>query len=736
MNDHVDSSTVETANDRLSTPGIRSIVTLLRGRAGLRCLIAVTLSACLASQSASADAPIGPVNPASRPNAKTDSTTVKIPKSVATHLESYCVDCHGADPEDVSGGFDILQRVEQLTLKDADEAVAIIEAIETRRMPPQDAAQPAHDDRAQVLDELEANLHANLKGQSKPPTASIRRMNRFQYNNAVTDLFQLNCLVFTLPEKIMREHGRYFDPSSGVMPDQVSVGNRPLGKSQMIEPRLAGVAAFPQDLRAEHGYDNQTDHLSMSPLLMEAFLQLGNSITNSPDFNPKRVGIWSTFFAPPEDGEEAMQRVEEILPPFLNLAFRGRVTDPLIDRYKNYARRKLDEGKSFTATMKDVAAAIISSPRFYYLYTPELKTDQGAQSEPSAQIDSLELASRLSLFLWGSIPDTEMLTAAKSGRLLTPEGLDEQITRMLLDRKLKRFCDSFPSQWLQLERLISSIPNRELYPDFYFSKYRRSMHMMLEPLLLFETVLVENRSILELIDPTFSYRSPLLETAYGELKSAAGQLPGGGGQVTSLTFSRVPIADRRSGGVITNAAVMTMTSGPERTQPITRGAWVAGVIFNDPPNPPPADVPPLQENANPKDVHQTLREQLDAHRERSDCRGCHEQIDPLGFALENYDAVGKWRATYANGLEIDASGTIFNQNHYVDPTQFKDAILEQKHRFSRALTEHIAAFALGRKMTVHDRQELQTIAQELKENDYQLQALIRAIAHSTLFRSN
>ena len=127
---------------------------------------------------------------------------------------------------------------------------------------------------------------------------------------------------------------------------------------------------------------------------------------------------------------------------------------------------------------------------------------------------------------------------------------------------------------------------------------------------------------------------------------------------------------------------------------------------------------------------------MDAHRERSDCRGCHEQIDPLGFALENYDAVGKWRATYANGLEIDASGTIFNQNHYVDPTQFKDAILEQKHRFSRAFTEHIAAFALGRKMTVHDRQELQTIAQELKENDYQLQALIRAIAHSTLFRSN
>ena len=215
-------------------------------------------------------------------------------------------------------------------------------------------------------------------------------------------------------------------------------------------------------------------------------------------------------------------------------------------------------------------------------------------------------------------PTRNFSPLATKGTLHQTEVLTAQVDRLLNDTRLKRFCDSFPSQWLQLERIVSSVPNRDKFPSFFFSKYRASMHMMLEPLLLFETVLIEDRSIIELIDPDFGYRSPLLASWYG--KSGKSKK---GGQVTAVTFQRVPIKDRRQGGVITNAAVMTMTSTPDRTQPITRGAWIASVIFNDPPKPPPADVPPLPEAKDAETRQMTLRERLATHRTRPDCAGCH-----------------------------------------------------------------------------------------------------------------
>ena len=270
---------------------------------------------------------------------------------------------------------------------------------------------------------------------------------------------------------------------------------------------------------------------------------------------------------------------------------------------------------SFTDSMKSVASAAIASPQFLYLY----HRDAGEQ-------DLYALASRLSFFLWGSIPDDELLSLAKQGKLRQTDVLAQEVERMLNDKKVKRFCDSFPSQWLQLERIISSQPNREQFPDFYFAKFRYSMHMMLEPLLVFETILVENRSVLELIHSPFSYRSGQLDSLYYE---GRGGVKSRGGP-TVIPFQRVAVKNHREGGVITTAAVMTMTSGPERTKPITRGAWLAAVIFNDPPEPPPADAPPLGESPSADERELTLRERLVLHRERASCAGCHEQIDPLG----------------------------------------------------------------------------------------------------------
>ena len=642
-------------------------------------------------------------------------------------LQSNCVKCHGQDGK-VKGKVNLLEIEDHAALAGNPELLEeLIGVIEFEEMPPEDEPQMKPAERAKLLADLKALLRASVtsKGEKAFEHTPIRRMNRFQYNNAVVDLLDLKCIVFTLPERMLREHAGYFKPETGKMGDVVSVGSRPLGKSQMIEPRLAGVAAFPQDLRAEHGFDNQADHLSLSPLLMESFLKLGRSITGSPDFGPRNVGIWKEFFLPPGPKLDRDTELRSRLEKFLSRAFRGPVDQATLDRYLNFASRQLEAGEDYTETMKSVTAAVIASPRFLYLY------DRSGEETIAEPISDLELASRLSFFLWGSLPDEELISLAAAGKLKTPEVLDAQVGRMLKDKKLKRFCDSFPAQWLQLERIISSVPNRKKFPGFYFSKYRDSMHMMLEPLLLFETVLIEDQSIVQFIDSDFTYRSGLLQDAYGELRE--GDAGGKGGGVTVLKFHRMPVSDRRNGGLITNAAVMTMTSGPERTQPITRGAWVAGVIFNNPPAPPPADVPPLGEKPAEGEEHLTLRERLSAHRQRSDCKGCHDQIDPLGFALENFDAVGRWRSKYENGRDVDMSGNLFRKHPFASVAEFKDAILDEKDRFTRGFAGHLLAFALARELGPADQVALDEIAARTIASDYKFHALIKEIVRSEPF---
>ncbi len=655
-------------------------------------------------------------------------------KRIVPAFQKHCIKCHGNDANGsekvIEGDVDLTLLLPENYSRNVELIGDLIHVLDLEEMPPEDEPELDPKLRQQLIKELKSIRQATLSKQKRYAPTPIRRMNRFQYNNAVTDLFELKCIVFTLPERMMREHNGYFKPASGKMADVVTVGSRPLGKSQMIERRLAGVAAFPQDLRAEHGYDNRADHLSLSPLLMESFLKLGQSITQSPDFGPRNVGVWKSFFATPKNVTEYERAVRERLKPFLTRAFRKTVDQKTVDRYVAFAMRQIDSGVPFEGAMKSVAAATIASPKFLYLY------DKSAAESGFEPADDFELASRLSFFLWGSLPDKELLETATKGKLSDPKQLISQFQRMLKDKKLKRFCDSFPSQWLQLERIISSVPNQQKFPKFYFAKYRDSMHMMLEPLLLFETVLIENKSITQFIDSDFTYRSLLLENAYQELQSE--QYKGknvNGGAVGVLRFIRVPVSDRRTGGVITNAAVMTMTSGPERTQPITRGAWMAGVIFNDPPEPPPADVPALGEKPPTGEENLTLRERLAMHRERSDCRGCHEQIDPLGFALENYNAVGVWRNKYENDRDVDMSGTLFRKHRFTNVVEFKDAILLEKKRFARGFAGHLLSFALGRELGAADQIALDQITEQAEENDYKIQALLRAVVLSEPFRT-
>jgi hypothetical protein len=636
-------------------------------------------------------------------------------------FEEHCIKCHGLEGK-VKGDLNLLEIGSATELiSDPEQLEEIIDALDFEDMPPEEEEPLDPGLRNSLLDGLRAMLDTAITTQVEPVPTPMRRMNRFQYNNSVQDLFELDVEVFTLPERMLREYGDYFKPQTGAMPTSLNVGSRPLGKSQMIEPRLSGVGPFPQDLRAEHGYDNQADHLSLSPLLMESFLKLSRSIVESPDFNEETCGIWGSFFAAPASTENLESVIEYRLREFLTRAFKEPVDDKTLERYTTNALGRFESGESFTDTMKLMASAALASPRFLYL------RDAGANDDAYAK--DLALASRLSYFLWGSLPDPMLLERAANSELSNPQILAKEIDRLLTDHKLKRFCDSFPSQWLQLDRIISSTPDPETWPEFYFSKYRGSMHMMLEPLLLFETILIENRSILELIDSNYSYRSEYLQSWYQD-GSQPERMP-----VVQVPFERVMLKDRRYGGVITTAAVMTMTSSASRTQPITRGAWVASVIFNNPPEPPPADVPPLPEKSDEIDIESlTLRERLNAHRENLDCAGCHNRIDPLGFALENYDATGLWRDYYENGRIVDAAGKLFRKHAFGDIVGFKDAILAERDRFVRAFASHMLSFALGREIHVADSPAIDLITQATINDGYRMQTLIKEIVLSEPFR--
>jgi hypothetical protein len=551
-------------------------------------------------------------------------------------------------------------------------------------------------------------------------------MTRFQYNNAVQDLLQLKVEVFTLPERMLREYNNYFQPASGKMPDSVRVGSRPLGKSQLIERCLAGVTAYPQDLRAEHGYDTQADHLTMSPLLLESFMQLGLSIVSSPDFHEGSVGVWQELFAPPAEVNATTvdELIQDRLQQFLTRAFRAAVDKTTLQRYTAFGVLQYKRGGDFTEAMKSVVAATIASPQFFYLGQHSDRGDKG--SKTGFTENDFALASKLSFFLWGSIPDDELLRLAATGELHRPEVLSAQVTRMLDSEFTKRFCDSFPAQWLQLEQIISATPDPVLFPEYYFLKYNAGMNLMAEPLLLFETVLVEDLSILQFIDSDFSYRSPMLTTWYDAAKPVAFHGPG------ELVFKRVPVTDRRQGSIFTNAAIMTMTSRSDQTQPITRGVWVATVILNDPPEPPPADVPLLKNVEDPAD-ELSIREKFAAHQLNASCASCHRKIDPLGFVLENYNPVGFWRDEYSNGKPVDSNGVLLGQHAFTNVVEFKDALLLEKDRFTAALAKHLLTYALGRRIDYRDVLAVEGIVQGTAKSEYRMRALLREVVLSEAF---
>lgn len=648
---------------------------------------------------------------------------------------SHCFQCHG-DEGEVNGQFDLRSfgSVNELLAKPALLA-KVVQVVRDGEMPPPGDVELKDDARQAFLQRLESWLGQSLREYASPPRTPVRRMNRFQYGNAVVDLLDLNVALFSLPECICRDFSNYFQPQTGEMPQAVKVGNRALGKSQLIAPRLSGVVPFPQDPKASNGFDNRADLLTISPVLMESFLELSRSIFNSPDFGPKTCRQWKTYFEPPVSIDPALEIVlRQRLEQFLTAAFRQPVDAETLDRYARFATERLNNGDDFTTAMKAAAIAALTSPRFLYL------GDSATTGKRPEAVSDIELASRMSFFLWSSGPDDELLSTAIEGRLADDKMIAEHADRMMNSPRMKRFCDAFASQWLRIEHLISSEPDHRMFPDFYkfgtqSGARRGSVHLMLEPLLVFETVFVENRSIDQFIHSDFSYRSKQVTEFLTHSKTYSNDARGPSyAQIAS--FERVPITSKREGGVITTAAVLAMTSGPTETKPITRGKWIVETLFNNPPPPPPANVPDLAEAEPDKAKVKTLmlREKFALHRTRSDCASCHAKIDPFGFALENYDPIGRWRDTDATGRPIDAGGKLFNRLSFDSIEQFKDALLTERERFARGFAGHLLKYALGRELDPTDQPALDRIVSASAADDFRLRGMMKQVILSEPFR--
>lgn len=406
-----------------------------------------------------------------------------------------------------------------------------------------------------------------------------------------------------------------------------------------------------------------------------------------------------------------------ILATLARRAFRRPVTDadvaPLLAFYER-GRRAGD----FEDGIQRALEALLVAPDFLLRVEAEPR-----QLAPGAvyRLSDLDLASRLSFFLWSSIPDEPLLALAEKGRLKDPVVLQQQIRRMLDDPRAEAFGGNFGGQWLQLRNLETITPDPDVFPGFDES-LRQSFRRETE--LFFESILRENRSVFDLLDADYTFLNQRLAEHYG-IRGVYGP-----------QFRRVALDEAtrgRRGGLLGQASILTVTSYPNRTSVVQRGKWILENLLGSPPPPPPPDIPDLKPKGGDGRLL-SMREQLDMHRANAICASCHARMDPIGFALENYDGVGKWRSKDA-GLPIDASGKLPDGKVFNGPAELKKVLLAgHRDEFVETVTEKLLTYALGRGLEAHDAPAIRAIMRETAKENYRLPALIQAVVRSQPFQ--
>jgi len=422
------------------------------------------------------------------------------------------------------------------------------------------------------------------------------------------------------------------------------------------------------------------------------------------------------------------EQTRDILTRFATRAYRRPPTRDEMDRLVRLVEAAEKRGDKWEAGIQLALQAVLVSPKF--LFRVELD-DRPDSAEPHP-IDEHQLASRLSYFLWSTMPDEE-LTALAAKKELTAN-LDAQIKRMLKDPRSKALIDNFAMQWLQLRTLKNFSPDPKLFPTFD-DKLRAAM--LKETELFFDAVMREDRSILDLIDADFTFLNRRLAEHYGIADTNGnwvGRKPGkpeGDRIWRGDVFVRVQLQGGERGGLLTQASILAVTSNPTRTSPVKRGRWVLEQLLGTPPPPPPPNVPPLEDTK--RQLTGSLRQRMTQHRVDPACANCHARMDPIGFGFENYNAIGTFR-TKDDGFAIDPSGTLPDGKSFQGPAELKQILKGKKELFGRCLTEKMLTYALGRGVEYYDTRTLDRIGAALAKNDYRFSTLVTEIVKSDPFR--
>ena len=417
------------------------------------------------------------------------------------------------------------------------------------------------------------------------------------------------------------------------------------------------------------------------------------------------------LFCTPDNGDQArLDCARQVIAQFAERAFRRPVLPDEVERVLKIFRLAHDRGESYERAVQLALTTVLASPHFLFLVEPE-------ETRKDRPLTEFELASRLSYFLWSSMPDDELFGEARAKRLRT--NLRRQVVRMLNDPKSNQFVENFTGQWLQLRKLAGVARDKELFGGFD-DKLRDAMRE--ESQRYFAHILRRNRSVLELLDSNYTFVNEALARHYG-IDGVKGE-----------AFRQVTLADRRRGGVLTQASVLTLTSNPNRTSPVKRGQWILQQLLGTPPPPPPPEVAKLDESQEAADAA-SLRERMELHRTKPECASCHRQMDPLGFALENYDAVGRFR-TLDGEFRIDPSGSLIGGRKFADIKELKQLLGSSANKkFARCLIENMLTYGLGRGLEAYDYCIVEDIRHQLAAGNYRIHQIIFGIVESKAFQN-
>jgi mono/diheme cytochrome c family protein len=586
-------------------------------------------------------------------------------------LKAQCSACHqGAKP---AGGFALREIATAETMRSQPERWnKLALRLRNGEMPPKGAATPPVAEREHFLEWADSALRAAVcSGGPAAGHSPARRLNRDEYAATIRDLLD-------------------------VQTDLTSF--------------------LPADGAGGEGFDNAGETLFITPLLAEKYLDAAKFALDVAfkEFKPRA----KLLVARPGNGTSPEQAARAILGAFLPRAFRRPIGDRDVAEYLELFRAASKQGQEFEAAIAFALRAALVSPRFLLLSEP------ANSSGDLRRVDSYALASRMSYFLWGSMPDELLFDLASMGKLHDPEVVRALIPRMLRRDQSFDFVKRFVDQWLRTRQLESDkAPDPALFPAWTTDAEIQS-DIRLQPALFFHEILKRDLSLLNLIDSSETVLTRKLTRHFGEPTQVTGadQQP---------RWLELPKGSTR-GGLLGMPAVLAVGSYPYRTSPVLRGAWILEALLGTPPPPPPVGVPPLEKQA-PGDAPKTVREMLTQHRADPACASCHSRIDPLGFALENYDYIGRWR-DQDNGKPVDRRGELPDGTVVEGPESLKSALMARKDQVIRNVTAKLLGYALGRGLTAQDSCAVDRIVTELKENDYRAQKLIESIILSAPFQ--